>query len=235
MKEPEGQRVRSVEVRGADRTYEELDPQAALTVVTTGAWAAATWPSAERISLDRGLRAAFLEYASSTRTLDRGGSTGVAYLPERYDSTIVSTTRPGPQDASSPYRGIRVTFGMYPTEEAAPGDEVMILVYDLGQSCYGWTPWVQDTDGDYRDNSVTNVEAYREMICFLQFGESLDCTSANPESEGTKKELLRDGVVPDTGLWSRVLAGTDELPSAPPGFECEVDSQVFPPMGRPPE
>jgi hypothetical protein len=112
--------------------------------------------------------------------------------------------------------GAKVTIAFYPDASCTPGTETGQRVYDTGQTCFSWTA----AGSNAGDNSATRFQCYKDRICYTQHPNSLTCEQATPgptDKQAKTSECLKE---PSGTLYSKVLAGTDNCPAAPQGFEC---------------
>lgn len=129
-------------------------------------------------------------------------------------STVICVTKPTTQDAQHRYQGIKARVGFYPNAECTPGTEVMVVTYDLSQTCFGWR---REAGTSTRDNSATNFACYRDRVCYTQHTRELSCNTSP-----TNKEFRTDACILDDsgGVWLKLLSGTESCPLPPAGFAC---------------
>lgn len=130
------------------------------------------------------------------------------------DSTVVCVTQPATGDAQHAYQGVKAKVGFYPTDQCTPGTEVMMLTYDLSQTCFGWR---RSASNGTRDNSATHFQCYRDRVCYTQSTRVLTC-----DGSATDKQYRIDACIKDDAgdVWLKLLGGTESCPQAPAGFEC---------------
>lgn len=130
-------------------------------------------------------------------------------------STVVCVTPQLSTDSQHPYQGVKARVGFYPTDQCTPGTEVMVVQYDLSQTCFGWR---RSASNGTRDNSATHFECYRDRVCYTQHTQVLTCNGTHV----TDKEYRTDACIKDDAgdIWLKLLSGTESCPVAPAGFSC---------------
>lgn len=142
------------------------------------------------------------------------GSSNVSCVPDP-GSTVVCVSEPAATDSQHAYQGVKARVGFYPNDQCTPGTEVMVLQYDLSQTCFGWR---RSAGNGTRDNSATHFECYRDRVCYTQHTKVMTCSSEHV----TDKEYRTDVCIKDDGsdVWLKLLSGTESCPEAPVGFSC---------------
>lgn len=144
-------------------------------------------------------------------------SSSVSCVPDPA-STVVCTSEPQPDDSQHPYQGVKALVGFYPTDQCTPGTEVMMLSYDLSQTCFGWR---RSASNGTRDNSATHFQCYRDRVCYTQHTRAMTCNTT-----ATDKEYRTDACIKDDAgdVWLKLLGGTESCPEPPPGFTCPTSN-----------
>jgi hypothetical protein len=157
-----------------------------------------------------------ISFVSACGVSDGGGSASCVADPA---STVVCVTAPQPADSQHAYQGVKARVGFYPTAECTPGTEVMVLNYDVSQTCFGWRRPLEN--GSTRDNSATHFQCYRDRVCYTQHTRLLTC-----DTSPTDKQFRTDACIKDDAgdVWLKLLGGTESCPEAPSGFECPRSS-----------
>ena len=151
-------------------------------------------------------------------TTGSSSSSDVSCVPEADSLNVVCITEPQSQDSQHAYQGVMASVGFYQTDQCTPGTEVMVLEYDLSQTCFGWR---RNAGSSTHDNSATHFVCYRDRVCYSQHTQNLTCNMS-----ATDKEFRTDACILDDsgGVWLKLLSGTESCPVAPAGFACPLSS-----------
>ena len=145
--------------------------------------------------------------------------------PPQYEQPSWITKSSESKPGDKPPR--RVLAGLYDKDDdCALGKEQMYLYYDAGQSCYAWSRNVSEGVGEEvgedeveRDNSAGDFKCFKDLLCFTEYTHNDNCGS---EKMVTHKRLT-NSCAPDenTGMFIRLLGGTEDCPELPEGANLE--------------
>ena len=87
--------------------------------------------------------------------------------------------------------------------------------YDTSMACFSWSG-----SSSAGENSVTNMQCYRDRLCYTQHPASLVCASQPTDKEARTDRCVLDTAGPEGSIYALILSGTASCPEAPEGFEC---------------
>jgi hypothetical protein len=129
-------------------------------------------------------------------------------------SLLFSTACGSTEQPSTGTCTAKVAIAFY--SDSACTAQVGMRTYDTSRDCFSWTA----SGSSAQENSATRFQCYRDRLCYTQHPNSLSCGDGGFGS--TDKQAMLNVCLkePDGSLYSKLLSGTENCPTAPAGFEC---------------
>jgi hypothetical protein len=109
-----------------------------------------------------------------------------------------------------------ITIGFYDNKECKKTPKAIRKIYL--QDCFFWQR--KTHNNSYRDNSINNLQCFKDRLCYTQYPESNNCKIAKNGIFAHKQFSTTCTKEAQGTAWAKIISGSEFCQPTPKDFQC---------------